>query len=89
MGIRARRSAEAVGPTTKRVLLPEALALADRVLAHLRAVPGVTAAEIAGDLRRWRETVDRLVVVLASRRPEATLPGALASPRATARTPPP
>src|SRR5262249_35636763 len=79
-GIRALRSAEAAGPTTMRVLLPEALAMADRVLAHLRAVAGVTAAEIAGDLRRWHETVDRLVVVLASRRPETALIAALASP---------
>jgi DNA polymerase (family X) len=63
-----------------RVLLSQALDVADRVLAHLRTVPGVTAAEVAGDLRRSTETVDRLVIVLASRRPEATLDAALASP---------
>jgi DNA polymerase (family 10) len=63
-----------------RVLLSHALDVADRVLVHLRAVPGVTAAEVAGDLRRSTETVDRLVIVLASRRPEATLDAALASP---------
>jgi DNA polymerase (family 10) len=63
-----------------RVLLSQALEVADRVLAHLRAVPGVTAAEMAGDLRRSTETVDCLVIVLASRRPEATLDAALASP---------
>jgi DNA polymerase (family 10) len=63
-----------------RILLSHALDVADRVLAHLRAVPGVTAAEVAGDLRRATETVDRLVIVLASRRPEAALDAALASP---------
>ena len=68
-----------------RVLLPHALDVAERVLAHLRAVPGVTAAEVAGDLRRWTETADRLIVVLASRKPEAVLDGALASPLLVSR----
>lgn len=73
------------GPPPSRVLLPHALDVAERVLAHLRAVPGVTAADVAGDLRRWTETVDRLVVVLASRKPEAALEGALASPLLASR----
>ena len=72
-------------PPPSRVLLPHALDVAERVLAHLRAVPSVTAADVAGDLRRWTETVDRLVVVLASRRPEAALEGALASPLLASR----
>ena len=82
-GIRALEAGPATAdgaPPPTRVLLPQALDVAERVLAQLRAVPGVTAAEVAGDLRRWTETVDRLVVVLASRRPEAALDGALASP---------
>lgn len=73
------------GPPPSRVLLPHALDVAERVLAHLRAVPGVTAADVAGDLRRWTETVDRLVVVLASRKPEAAIEGALASPLLASR----
>jgi DNA polymerase (family 10) len=40
----------------------------------------VTAAEVAGDLRRSTETVDRLVIVLASRKPETALAAALDSP---------
>jgi DNA polymerase (family X) len=72
-------------PPASRVLLPQALDIAARVLAHLRAVPGVTAAEVAGDLRRWTETVDRLAVVLASRRPGAALDAALASPLLVSR----
>jgi DNA polymerase (family X) len=79
--IRALEAApEQTPPAETRILLPHAWDVAERVLAHLRAVPGVTAAEVAGDLRRWTETVDRLVVVLASRRPEATLAAAVASP---------
>jgi DNA polymerase (family 10) len=45
----------------------------------------VTAAEVAGDLRRWTETVDRLVVVLASPRPEGALDAALSSPLLVSR----
>ena len=82
--IRALGAAEA-SPRSTRVLLPHALDVAGRVLAHLRAVPGVTAAEVAGDLRRWTETVDRLVVVLAARKPDAVLTAALASPLLVSR----
>ena len=72
-------------PAPSRVLLPHALDVAERVLAHVRAIPGVTAAEVAGDLRRWTETVDRLVVVLASPRPEAALDAALSFPLLVSR----
>jgi DNA polymerase (family 10) len=72
-------------PAPSRVLLPHALDVAERVLAHVRAIPGVTAAEVAGDLRRWTETVDRLVVVLASPRPEGALDAALSSPLLVSR----
>lgn len=82
--IRALETATASpGPT--RVLLAQALDVADRVLGHLRALPGVTAAELAGDLRRSTETVDGLVIVLASRQPDTVLDGALASPLLVSR----
>ena len=83
--IRALETTATESSPPGRVLLPHALDVAERVLAHLRAVPGVTAAEVAGDLRRWTETVDRLIVVLASRKPEAVLDGALASPLLVSR----
>src|SRR5688572_18700702 len=60
-------------PRQTRVLLPDALAVAEPLLAHLRATPGVTQADYAGDLRRATETVESLVVVLGSRRPAAAL----------------
>ena len=72
-------------PAPSRMLLPHALDVAERVLAHVRAIAGVTAAEVAGDLRRWTETVDRLVVVLASPRPEAALDAARSSPLLVSR----
>jgi DNA polymerase (family 10) len=83
--IRALDTAAAEAPAPSRVLLPHALEVAGRVLAHLRAIPGVTEAEVAGDLRRWTETVDRLVVVFASPRPGAALDAALASPLLASR----
>jgi DNA polymerase (family 10) len=84
-GIRALDAGAAPGRLPARVLLPTALDVAERVLAHLRGIPDVTAAEVAGDLRRFTETVDRLVVVLASRRPERALDRALASPLLVSR----
>jgi DNA polymerase (family X) len=80
-----RLQADPESPSPVPVLLPQALEIADRVLAHLRGIPGVTAAELAGDLRRFTESVDRLVVVLASRTPEPTLTAALASPLLVSR----
>jgi DNA polymerase (family X) len=82
--VRALESPKAA-PPAGCVLLPHALDVAERVLAYLRAIPGVTAAEVAGDLRRWTETVDRLVVVLAAREPEPALAAALASPLLVSR----
>ena len=82
--IRTLESPEAA-PPADRVLLPHALDVAEPVLDHLRAIPAVTAVEVAGDLRRWTETVDRLVVVLAARAPEPALEAALASPLLVSR----
>jgi DNA polymerase (family 10) len=50
----------------ERVLYPEARAEADRLLALIRSVPGVTRAEIAGSLRRHRETVKDIDIVCAA-----------------------
>jgi DNA polymerase (family X) len=67
-------------PRPARVLLSHALAVAEPVLEHMRGAPGVTAAEIAGDLRRRTETVDRVDVVVASTTPAAARTHALALP---------
>src|SRR5215813_14404502 len=44
-------------PEAQRVLLPEALAIADAMRAHLDKLPGGAGAEAAGELRRWTESV--------------------------------
>jgi DNA polymerase (family 10) len=60
-------------PTDVRMHLHQALAVAEPLLAHLRASPDAEWVELAGDLRRWSETVDRLVVVAATTAPDAVV----------------
>ena len=77
-----RRILEAIrrlrSPEAQRVLLPEALAVADAMGAHLKKAPA--AAEAAGDLRRWAESIDELSLVVAADRPSDTLKHALRAP---------
>jgi DNA polymerase (family 10) len=57
---------EALRTRGTETLLHEATREGDALLAHLRASPAVARAEIAGALRRRRETIDRLVAVASS-----------------------
>ena len=72
-----------VGERVEETLLYEATREAEGVLEHLRASPAVEAAEIGGALRRRCETVARIDVVIAARKPEAALDHALAFPLIT------
>jgi DNA polymerase (family X) len=54
-----------------RVLLVDALEVADALVAHLAASPAVERVEIAGSARRFRETVADVDLVVASRSPAA------------------
>ena len=58
--------------TEGRIYFPEAWILADSFLTTLRSLPGVVRAEIAGSVRRARETVRDLDLLVASNDPEAT-----------------
>lgn len=58
------RSLEFLRQAGGRVLLPEADAIAARLLAAARGVPGVARVEVAGELRRRFETVDRFVLIV-------------------------
>ena len=61
---------EAGGPSPReQTLLLEALTEADALLEHLRRSPAVLRAEAAGSLRRRRETVSDLDLVVASAAP--------------------
>ena len=55
----------------RRILLAEALPLAERLAAHVRASPAALRAEVAGSVRRRQETAGDLDVVAASEDPEA------------------
>jgi len=54
-----------LGSYRERHLLSDAWAAADRVLLHLRSSDKVREAEVAGSLRRWRETIGDLDFVSA------------------------
>ena len=56
--------------TEGRIFFPEAWILADSLLITLRALPGVTRAEMAGSARRASETVGDLDLLVASDHPE-------------------
>ncbi len=51
---------------SQRILLADALPLADRLAAELRALPGVVAAGCAGSIRRMKETVGDIDVLVAA-----------------------
>ena len=74
-------------PEARRVLLPEALSAAEAMRAHLSRAAGVQAVEIAGELRRWMESVDALSLVVASDRPSDTVREARRAPLLAEVTP--
>lgn len=64
---------EALSTERERVRLPEAADLGERLLAYLRHHPAVERIDLAGDLRRRVELVDRLVIVVATLDPEPVI----------------
>jgi DNA polymerase (family 10) len=67
------------------LLLVHALEEAQRILQHLRACPELSEADVAGALRRRKETVQQITIVAASDQPRAVLDRFLSYP-ALART---
>ncbi|MET0500289.1 MAG: PHP domain-containing protein [Candidatus Binatia bacterium] len=67
-------------PRNSSVLLNHALALAERLLQHLREGPEMIEADFAGALRRRQETIRRICIVAASHRPTAIIDRFLAFP---------
>jgi DNA polymerase (family 10) len=74
---------EAQGPL-ERTPIAVALPLAERIVAHLRSVPGVAEAAYCGSLRRFAETIGDLDLVAAARDP-APVMEALAALQAVER----
>lgn len=67
---RIAASLELLDQSSQRLPLGLADAVARRVIAHLSARPGITRAEAAGSLRRGRDTVGDIDILLACDRPE-------------------
>ena len=57
----------------EKVLLNHASDEAERLLQHLRAAPEILSADLAGSLRRHKETVRRISIVVGSDRPKAVV----------------
>jgi DNA polymerase (family X) len=55
------------------LLVVEARRLAEPLAAYLRAAPGSVAAELAGGVRRWEESVDAIEVAVATSAPGALI----------------
>ncbi|MBS1635777.1 MAG: DNA polymerase/3'-5' exonuclease PolX [Bacteroidetes bacterium] len=51
--------------TANRMLLPDAMALADQVIASLTKIPGVLQAAVAGSIRRRKETIGDIDVIVS------------------------
>jgi DNA polymerase (family X) len=60
-------------PKDGSLLLSHGLETAERILQHLRAGPELIEADLAGALRRRKETVGRICIVAASNQPRAVL----------------
>ncbi len=70
-GVEQYKSAVAKGPVQRRTGIPQATEYGEALLAEVRRIKGVTRAELAGSLRRRRETIADLDIVAAVRDPDA------------------
>jgi DNA polymerase (family X) len=71
-----QRILDAIAGEQKReqyVHIHHAWRISERILEYLTTAGGLTKVEIAGDTRRWKETVARIVVVAAAKEPERVL----------------
>lgn len=62
---------EALAERVDRLVLADALELAEQALAHIRRHPSVVRAEVAGSVRRFKELVADIDLVVASTDPDA------------------
>src|SRR6266496_1825377 len=56
----------------QRIHLHHSLRTGDRLLEYLHTAPGFVQGEIAGSVRRWKETISQIVIVASAKKP-ATL----------------
>lgn len=77
---RILRAARTYGSTERRMLLDEATSLAARMLDFIRSHPACERAEVAGSLRRQKETIGDLDLVAASTDQESLADAFAAAP---------
>lgn len=65
----------------ERVRLVDALEVAEPLLAHMQACAAVEQADLAGEIRRWRETVADVRLVVSTNDPGAVMDHAARFPR--------
>jgi DNA polymerase (family 10) len=66
-----------------RVLLATAKILAEELKSYLKALPGVSGVEAGGSVRRWRDTVGDIDLVVAAADPGSVMDALSAYPRAS------
>ena len=71
---------ESLGRRSGRLPLGNVLPFAEELLATVRKMPGVKAAELAGSLRRMRHTVGDIDLLVATKKPEAVIAAFVAAP---------
>ena len=64
----------------QRIHIHHALRAGEGILEYLRLTPGFVQGELAGSLRRWQETVSRVVVVASAKNPKQLIDHFLNSP---------
>lgn len=64
------RGIEILGKLTGRLLLPEALSIAEEIVENLRSLPEVGEVNYVGSLRRFKETVGDIDIVATSTNPK-------------------
>src|SRR5260370_1350655 len=64
----------------QRIHIHQALRAGEQLLEYLETAPGFVEGELAGSLRRWKETVSQIIVVVCAKQPEALVDYVLGSP---------
>ncbi|MEV7614820.1 DNA polymerase/3'-5' exonuclease PolX [Streptomyces sp. NPDC089799] len=70
-------------PGADRILISRAMEVAEQIVAELSALPGRARCTYAGSLRRMRETIGDVDVLVASRKPDAYMEALTSMPTTT------
>jgi len=67
------RGIELLRQASTQVPIGAALPLAEELVSYLKQIPAIKEAVIVGPLRRWREMIDQIVLLVVSSEPEAAV----------------